>query len=268
MTFAKQTSDSSFKSAMKQKFDVMYAVVLRDMRTRFFDHGLGFLVVIVWPLCHILGLLIIYHGLGRTAPFGDSLNVFFGTGLVPTMLFIYVSRFMSLSLVLNRPLLNFPVVQVLDVMMARAYLETLGALSMLATFITILVLLGDDPWPVHLDQAVYAYLSALLLSLGFGVLAGVITMFLPFFATIYALMMIFVYVSSGTLFVGPSLPEPIANALSYNPVFQSVEWMRVAYFETYSDRLLDRTYLISWGLGTLFAGLLLERIIRMRMLES
>ncbi len=59
----------------------MTAVILRDMRTRFFNHGLGFLIVSLWPLAHMLILLMIYSLTGRRTPFGDSLYVFFALGL-------------------------------------------------------------------------------------------------------------------------------------------------------------------------------------------
>ncbi|CAN7646560.1 ABC transporter permease [Ensifer adhaerens] len=246
----------------------MRAVVLRDMRTRFFDHGLGFLMVALWPLAHMIILLGIYHAAGRQAPFGDSLNVFFATGLVPTLLFMYVSRFMSLSVVLNKPMLAFPVVQVLDILMARAYLEIIAGGLTLCFMFAILFLLGDDPWPANPEQALLAYLSTILLAVGVGLCVGVIAMFFNFAVTLYALLMILAYFSSGTLFVAANLPDILAIPLSWNPITQSVEWMRTAYFETYPDRLLDRSYLVGFGAASLCGGLILERVCRRIMLES
>lgn len=268
MTSTKRTDPTTISYALRQKYNVMRAVVLRDMRTRFFDHGLGFLIVSLWPLAHMVILLGIYHLAGRQAPFGESLNVFFATGLIPTLLFMYVSRFMSLSVVLNKPMLAFPVVQVLDILMARAYLEVIAGCITLFFMFTILLLLGDNPWPVDPKQALFAYLATILLAVGVGIFVGVIAMFFNFAITLYALLMIVAYFSSGTLFVSAYLPDAIAIPLSWNPITQTVEWMRTAYFETYPDRLLDRSYLIGFGLVFLCAGLLLERLCRRIVLES
>ena len=259
---------STLMTAVREKGNVMRAVMLRDMRTRFFDHGLGFLLVSIWPLAHMAILLIIYSSTGRQAPYGEGLNVFFATGLIPTLLFMYVSRFMSLSLILNRPLMAFPAVHVTDILFARAILEAIAAAITLLMMFIILIVSGDDPRPIDTVQAVLCYLSTLLLAVGVGSLAGVIVMFMPFFATIYALSMVVVYISSGTLFVTAALPERVADALAWNPVTQAVEWMRTAYFETYPDRLIDKTYLVSVGLGCLCLGLLLERLLRRTMIES
>lgn len=258
----------TLRHALAEKKNVMTAVVLRDMRSRFFNHGLGFLLVSLWPLAHMIILLAIYTVMGRKAPYGESLNVFFATGLIPTLTFTYVSRFMSLSLILNRTMLSFPVVTIVDIMMARAFLEVVAAALTLFFMFIILFALGDNPIPADTFEAVYAYLAAILLAVGVGSLAGVFVMLMPFFATIYALTMIVVYISSGTLFVPNALPENIAYVLSWNPVIHIVEWMRVAYFPGYSDKLLDRTYLVSFGALCLCLGLFLERILRMRILEG
>ncbi|MCY0096389.1 ABC transporter permease [Hoeflea ulvae] len=259
---------TSIGAALREKRNVMGAVILRDVRSRYFNHGLGFLIVSIWPLVHMLTLLAIYKFIGRQAPYGDSLNVFFATGLIPTLSFMYVSRFMSLSLLLNRPMLAFPVVTVVDIMAARAFLEITAAVLTLCFLFSILLFLGDNPFPADPHQAAYAYLASLLLAVGVGSIAGVIVMFMPFFATVYALTMIFVYVLSGILFVPSSLPEPIAYALSWNPVLHLVEWMRTAYYLGYSDKYLDKTYVLGFGMTSLCLGLLMERVFRLRMLES
>lgn len=247
---------------------VMNAVMLRDMRTRFFNHGLGFLIQSLWPLAHMIVLLILYRLAGKTTPYGESLNVFFATGLVPTLSFTYISRFMSLSLILNKPMLAFPAVQFTDILFARAFLEICAGAITLLLIMLILWALGDDPTPIDPLQALLCYLATILLAVGIGTLAGVVVMVFEFFATIYALLCIIFYVSSGTLFVANQLPDFIAIPLSYNPLVQSVEWMRCSYFENYSDRLVNQEYLIVFSISCLGLGLLLERLFRRQIMES
>ena len=267
-TCANSQSKTPIGAALREKRNVMAAVVLRDIRSRYFNHGLGFLLIAVWPLAHMLILLAVYAALGRQAPYGDSLRVFFATGLIPTLAFVYVSRWMSLSLILNRPMLAFPVVTVLDIMAARAFLEITAAVLTLIFLFLILLFMGDNPYPFDPHEAAFAYLACLLLAIGFGSIAGVLVMFMPVFATVYALTMILFYLLSGTLFVLSALPEPIAYALSWNPVLQTVEWMRSAYYPDYSDKYLDKTYTLGFGMSSLCLGLLMERVFRRRMLEA
>jgi capsular polysaccharide transport system permease protein len=265
---ARTASHPSFSTALQRKWAVMRAVMLRDMRTRFFDHGLGFLLVVLWPLSHLVILLVIYKSLGRTSPYGDNLDIFFATGLVPTLSFMYVSRFMALSLVLHRPMLAFPVVQPSDILFGRALLEILASCIMTFLTFTLLVVLGENPVPVDMVAAASAFAAILLLAVGTGIWVGVISAIFPFFATLYALFTILVYILSGTLFVAAALPTQISYALSWNPVLQGVEWLRTAYFLGYPDQVLDIPYLVGFALGSIFLGLLIERLLRPWVLEN
>ena len=262
-----QPSQNSFPVAMRRKWSVMRAVMLRDVRTRFFDHGLGFLIVVLWPLAHLVVLLLIYKLLGRTSPYGDNLDLFFATGLVPTLSFMYVSRFMALSLVIHRPMLSFPVVQPSDILFGRALLEMLASCIMAFLTFMFLIALGVNPVPVDLVAAASAFGAVLLLAVGVGMVAGVIGAIFPFFVTIYTLSTILAYILSGTLFVASALPAQISVVLAWNPVLHSVEWMRAAYFLGYPEQILDPTYLIGFALASIFVGLLLERLLRPWVLE-
>jgi capsular polysaccharide transport system permease protein len=264
----RSTDPTTVSFALHRKFDVIRAVMLRDMRTRYFNHGLGFLLVSLWPLGHALILIGIYSFTGRHTPYGDSLFMFFGTGLVPTLSFMYISRFMSISLLMNRPLIYFPSVKMVDILIGRALLEIIAACITAAFMFGIAFAKGDNPLPVLPIEAVYAFLAALFLAVGVGVLCGVIVMFIPFFMNIYALSLIVLYIASGTIFIASALPQEVTYALSWNPLLHCVEWARYAYFEGYNDRLLDRGYLLGFALVCLCLGLGLERLLRGKMLEG
>ncbi len=253
--------------ALKTKADVMGAVVLRDMRSRFFNHGAGFLLQCIWPLAHLLIIMAMNIGAGRSAPYGTP-ALFFATGLLPTLTFVYISRFMGLSVVINQQMLSFPIVRVTDILYGRALLEVIAGCGTLALMWVILVSLGLNPYPDDPADAVLAYMATILLALGIGTIVGVITQLLPLFVTVYALLIIVLYISSGALFVATAFPDEIAIPLSYNPVLQCVEWMRKAYFENYNDRILDREYVVWFGVTSLMIGLLLERCLRRFVMDN
>ena len=254
-------------SLLRAQFNVIVAIMLRDIRTRFFGHGVGYLVAIGWPLTHILILIALFTVLGRTAPYGESLTVFFASGLVPFMTFMYMSRFIMLSLVLNRPLLVYPAIKVVDILLARALLEILAACCMVIVLMTFFWVLGIDFVPPDVVEASYALGAAMLLGAGFGIINGVIAMAVPTGVTGYALVTIVLYLLSGIAFVPDAMPETARYYLSFLPSLQIVEWMRAAYYEGYST-ILDRTYAIFWGVGTIFLGLLMERLFRGHLLIS
>src|SRR5664279_6196112 len=121
--------------------------MLRNVRTRFFGHGLGYLLAIAWPLSHILCVVAVFIFAGRSAPYGDSVALFIGTGTLPFMTFSYLSRFMMISVINTRPLFAFPEVKILDVLLASALLETLAACCVTIVLVIIGWFAGIDVMP-------------------------------------------------------------------------------------------------------------------------
>lgn len=258
----------SLRQALQQKINVMHAVVLRDIRSRFFNHGLGFLMVPLFPVAHMGILLIVYSLVGKRSAFGDDLLLFFATGLMPALTFMYVSRFMSISLLANKSMMAFPVVRLLDIVLARAFLELMGII--LAVFVVYVLLLsfGSDPLPRLPSDALLAMFFIAIFAIGMGIIASVISAISPFFAVIYGMSMVIYYLTSGAPIYLHVFPEQLVEACSWNPVFHAVEWVRSAYYLGYPSQSLDKIYLIGCALGSLAIGLLMERLLRPQMLAG
>lgn len=247
---------------------VIWAVMLRDVRTRFFNHGLGYLVAILWPLVHIFILIAFYVYFGRAVPYGDSAYVFFATGLVPFMTYNYLSRFVMMSLMMNRVLLAFPAVKITDIILGRAALETLCIFCVVILLCLLGVAAGYDVTPHDLGGALAALAASIGFGLGMGIISAVISMLTPGWVTVHMLMIVLFYVLSGVIFLPPEVPRQLLEALAWLPLIHATEWMRSAYFEGYPETILDRGYLLSWAVGTILVGLAMERALRGRILQG
>jgi capsular polysaccharide transport system permease protein len=242
-------------SAIIVQIRILKALMLRDIRTRFFGHGLGYLIAVAWPLAHIAVLLLIYSFLGRVTPYGSSMTLYFATGLAPTMAFIYASRWIMLSAATNKPLLGFPIVKIADILFARGILEILSSALMVIILLATLAAFGIDVRPASAPQAVEAMCAALLLGLGIGFINALVALIFPLWITAYALIIIVIWMASGVVFVPDTMPEVGRQIVSWNPVLHSVEWMRVAYYGSYNSRTLDKAYLLAFGFGSVFLSL-------------
>ncbi|KQY79127.1 hypothetical protein ASD52_04765 [Ensifer sp. Root142] len=258
----------SVKTAVARQLNVMHAVILRDIRSRYFNHGLGFLMVPLMPVAHIVMLLVWYKTMNRAAAYGDDLVLFFATGLIPSLTACYVSRYMSVSVLANKNMLGFPAVHLLDIILARSLLEIFGMLLSVAFLLIIIVSLGTDPFPGDTANAGLAMVSAILIGVGVGINVSVITAIYPFFATIYALFTALIYITSGGPIFLHTYPEQVINIATYNPVFHAVEWMRSSYYTGYSTQYLSKGYVIGWGIGSVALGLLMERLLRPQVMNG
>src|SRR5579883_3485381 len=149
----------TFTGLAQDQGRLLLALMLRDIKTRFGGTELGFLLAIAWPLSHILILLILYQGIGRSPPYGDSVALWFATGIVPFMAFNYMSRNIMLGIFLNKPLLSFPVVKTMDILFARAIVEVLSAGIVILVLFAIFLAFGIDFMPRDITQASLALLA-------------------------------------------------------------------------------------------------------------
>lgn len=259
---------STIRVALQRKINVMHAVILRDIRSRYFDHGLGFLIVPLFPVAHMALLIAIYKVVDRQAVFGDDLVLFFATGLIPVLTFNYISRFMSVSVVANKGMLAFPAVRLLDIVLGRSILELVAIVISIIFVLVILIAVGSDPVPRSTQDAALAMICIALLSIGVGIVVSVISAIVPVFSMFYALFSAVIYLSSGAPIYLHAFPDIVIYFCSFNPAFHAVEWMRTAYYLGYSGQYLSKTYLISWAFGSLAIGLLMERSLRRYILNA
>ena len=252
---------------LKAQCRIIVALMLHDIRSRFGGSALGFVAMAIgWPLSHILICIVIYSFIGRAAPYGDSAALWFATGVVPFLAFQYMSRFIVLGVVMNRPLLSFPVVKVTDIVFAGAIIEVLNAGLVVLIVFAIFWALDIDFMPRDVVQASLALLAMMFLGLAWGVVNAIIAAAVRLWFFVVILIQILLWVSSGIVFVPDALPEAARTALSYLPTVQGVEWMRSAYYDGLGANFLDKTYLICFSVVTLFFGLVLERLVRGKLL--
>jgi capsular polysaccharide transport system permease protein len=268
ITVDKSNRTLSVGAMLKAQWRIIVALMLHDIRSRMGGKTFGFFAMGVgWPLSHILLLILVYAGLGRAAPYGDSAALWFATGVVPFMVFNYMSRWIMIGIVVNRSLLSFPVVKATDILFARALVEVLnGGLVILIIFIVFWAL-GIDFMPLDVVQASLALLAMMFFGLAWGFVNAIIAAALPLWMTGFFLVQVVLWMTSGILFVPDALPEVARIPLSYMPPLQGVEWMRSAYYEGYGAGILDKTYLIAFTMIILFIGLALERLVRGRILQ-
>ena len=149
----------SFARGAFIQLNVIHALVLRETRTRFGEHQLGYLWALIEPLLWIGSFWGLYAFGHRPAPHNLEVVGFLATGVLTYEIFdSNVSR-IGEAINGNKPLLFYPPVQPLDLVIARASLET-GTLT--AVFCAIMggtaLLRGEMP---HIDSLLRVMLASL-----------------------------------------------------------------------------------------------------------
>jgi capsular polysaccharide transport system permease protein len=243
---------------------VINAVILREVRTRFGRHQLGYIWAFAESLFWVLTFAGIHYAMGAHPPAGMDLLAFFATGIITFILFRSTLSRCQASIIGNRPLLFFPQVRPLDVATARAMLE---AATLLAVFVGLLG--ANALWigELSIDAPLRVLLGlggAWLLGLGLGMCALGLSVYFPVTDQIVPILLRPLFFISGLFFTLNDLPGELRDYLVYNPVIHAVELVRDGWFVGYQANYVDLWYLGGWILFTVYAGLLLERFARRR----
>ncbi|GJE75960.1 MULTISPECIES: ABC transporter permease [Methylorubrum] len=242
---------------------VLNALILRDMRSRFGGSYWGYLVQMLWPVAHVILIVGIMVFREVPSPMGDSTMLFVASGAFPLLAFKYISREMMKGYLVHKSLTWFPQVKRIDTMVARAVVEICSSFMGFGVICLFLLAFGVDPIPVDITTAMTGYIAAIALGISVGTVnVGIVSIFPPW-QIIYILVVLLVYFSSGLMFVAAYMPEQIYSLMRWNPCVQIVEWVRLGY-EPSLPIQIDYLYILGWIFGSLTVGLLMERYVMER----
>lgn len=248
--------------ALLGQINVINALVLRETRTRFGRHQLGYAWALLEPALMILTFVAMFAIVDRATAGGMDTFGFLATGIIPYLLFTKCVTQVSQAINGNKGLLFYPQVKPLDVVLARVALE-------FATYVVVFILLMAanvlvqrklviaDPLLIVVGFALAALLGASLglVFMGLGQISNVTD------RARAPLMRPFFWVS-GLFFTAAALPTHYRDLVLYNPVIHLVELVRAGWYPSYTSEFIDVPYVLLWATGLAFVGLTLETVTR------
>lgn len=246
---------------------VVIALMLREMRLRSVHSRLSYLLALLEPILQLAMMMGIFSIIGRRPDFGTSLLLFLGTGILPFFLFTHVSGRTTGAIRASGLVRALAPIQPLDIMLARALLETATLLIVAVLLFTAIYAMGiPQAIPIRPMLAIEGFAATALLAVGVGLINGVIGAFFRLWAVIYGVLSRSLIFLSGVFFVPDFMPPEIRYWLSWNPLLHGLEWFRSGFYLTYPTLTLDKAYLVGFGLVALLIGLALERVFRARLI--
>lgn len=245
------------------QLQVVHALVLRETRTRFGAHQLGYLWAVLEPLIWVGTFWGLYEVAHHDVPRGMDSLTFLATGILTYELFAKNVSRIGESINGNKALLFYPQVQPIDLVWARAALETATLSAVFAlvmgagAFFRAQMPRVDDVLLVMAGLAIAASLgtSVGLLLCMLGVLSNVVE-------RLRGPLMRPLFWISGLFFTVEEVPEGAQRALLLNPVLHAVELVREGWFSSYESPGANVSYPLCFALAFMTAGLLLERVVR------
>lgn len=241
---------------------VIGAIILRNIRTRFGGSYRAYLIAIMWPYLHLVIVVSAYTLLGHTAPLGTDSVTYFAIALIPFILYMYTMRGISFSILKNRPLLYFPRVTIFDMLTASAILESLTGCAVCFVVVLSLILIGREFNPFDLSLVMVGFGGGLYFGIAVGIAWALVCGLWQGAAYLTNLWIISLYLASGIVFLPDALPHAARYWLSYNPLLQAVELARAGYYPDFHSTVLDGGYLFWFSTILICVSLAAEAVAR------
>lgn len=248
------------KSALEIQLDVLGALMLRDIRTRFGGTMWGYSIAVGWPCAHVLVITGFYALRHMPTPLGDSIVLFAVSGLSPYIIMNYASRKMMEGPLQNKQLIYFPQVKFFDVVMSRALVEI--CTSSLSIFLVFFIAACCGAQIVPYDA--FAFCESMLLALGLALSIGFLNVFIsqmfPPWMIGAIVPTLIIYFTSGAFFMTESMPAIIYEYVQWNPLMHVVKICRSSFYPGYgTDASILYVLMVSGALAMI--GLLGIRFI-------
>jgi len=249
---------------------VVFALFIRELKTRFGSYRLGYVWAMLEPVAHVLVLTLIWSALGRKEFFGIPVALFLFTGMVPFLFFQKTASMCMKAVTANKGLFNYRQVRPIDPVLARVLLE-----SIFSIFVSILLLWAAgwffdyEVWPDNL-------LGLIVINSGLFVLTFAISLIMSIYGELYpeALklvpMIVFraMYFTSGVIFPLAELPKEYQAWLLWNPMLHVIELNHIYYFQDFSSPDVSLLFIGMFSIVALTFGLLSYRSNWVRMVTA
>lgn len=248
---------------------VLYALLLRELKTRFGGRWLGVYWALLEPLSQIVLLTLLLGTLHRLVLPGVDYPVFLLTGIVPFYLFKNLALRLMDGIDSNRSLFGYRQVKPLDTLIARALLE-IGLYGTISLLMFAAFSAFDMPfWPTHPLENFALAIAVVVGGAGLGLGLAVATDTFPQLRSFVRIVFLPLYLLSGVMAPLHVVPTQYWPLLLLNPLVHVVELSRALFLPNY--RLLEGVspgYVAACALVALAAGLALYQVRRQQLMAG
>ena len=223
------TSDALFRLFVRQ-VRVIWALMIREMHTRYGRENIGFLWVIGEPILFCAGVTIVWSAIRPAHEHGLPIAAFVVTGYVPLTMWRHSVARAVKAFDSNGSLLFHRQVSPLDIITSRVILEVVG--SLLAGLIVIVgaIMVGAMAPPADygllylglIYHSLFCYASALIIAAS--------SEYSDLIEKCVAVVMYLSIPLSGAFSMADWLPPTAQKIVSWSPSVQNLEMIRAGQF--------------------------------------
>ncbi len=249
--------EGSFMRSLAIQRRVIWALMMREVITRFGRDNLGVLWLVGEPMLFTLCVAALWTASGMSHGPGIPVIAFAVTGYSSILLWRNSVGHCVNAVQANLNLLYHRNVRVIDVMVTRITLETAGAT---ASFIVLTLFFVAFEWvapPVDLLKVIFGWLMLAWFGASLALTIGALSTYAKLVSRLWQPASYVLFPLSGAAFMVDWLPTVLQKIVLLLPMVHGVELMREGYFGNTVRTHYDMAYMATCCLVLTLAGLLL-----------
>lgn len=252
-------NSSKFWRSLEIQARVLYALLMREVITRFGRENLGVLWLAAEPMLFTLGIVTLWSTAGFSHGSSIPIVAFAITGYSSVLLWRNCATRCSMAIEVNLGLLFHRNVKVLDVLLTRILLEIAGATASFLILSTAFILADWLTPPVDMLQVIMGWLMLAWFGAALGMIIGAGTARSPIVEKLWHPGAYLLFPLSGAAFMVDWLPARFQEIVLYLPMVHGVEMLRQGYFGGTVKTHFDVGYMATVCLACSLVGLYLVR---------
>jgi len=241
---------------------VIYALVMREVITRYGRNNIGFLWMFLHPMLFTACIAYIWSFTKGSLVSSIPVATFALTGYSATLLWRQTSSRCIKALESNAGLLWHRNVTPLDVYLARIILEIAGSSVSLCVLTTSFCFVGKIPPPTDIVTIVCGWSLLSVFSLALGILVGNIGERSKIFRRIWGIFTLAIFPFSGVFMMVDWAPQKYQKILLLVPMVHSIEMIREGFCGKSVHAHYSFLYITFFNGVLLFFALALNRLPR------
>lgn len=256
--------ETSFGRSLVIQYDVIKALIIREILTRWGRRNIGFLWLFVEPVLALALIALIWGIRGRFdnmafEAYGISIFAFMTIGYSPFMLWRNAISLCTQAIRSNTALLHHRNLRPLDFYAARLILEIVGVTTSFVALLVVLIITGLAPMPKNIPLMVGAWLLFVWFAIGFGMTMGPLLAHIEILSILWRPISMGLMMASGVFFFLAWLPINVREILLWLPMIHGSEMMKNGYFGNLITTYYDPYYFALCNLVLTFTGLMLAK---------
>lgn len=253
---------ASFWRGLAVQTRVIWALVLREMITRYGRENIGILWLFAEPLLFIVGVAIIWTYFDNRALSAGTIAEFSILSYTTILLWRNSTARVIKAIEANKSLLHHRLIRAVDFFYSRIILEFVSVTASFLIIFLLFILLGISHPPTDLLTMTIGWLLIAWFAFGFVMLMGALSEINDVIDKISHVILYFMLPISGAFVPTYVVPEPARDYLLWVPLVNCVEYFRYGYYGNAMKAYYDLEYTIVANLAlTLFALALMKKAV-------